>query len=238
MEIWLYGMKFFLDVRHFLVYCVFAGCTGEIFQILLFFLYVGGKCMFENLVENHTGKGTVVSGIIVSETSKKEGDTPEGRRFLEIYQARVASGKAFAAAGATLREMKSQETLAFWGAYAILSVGFGGTESYKAPPYDEESLRERLKALGWKQKRLPSAFAAYCRKHKITMTAFQAACVLQEDASRKALRRDDDIVLHFPDSVMDYFANLLSRDDAPPLDKTMIALSKTIRDRLVKDGAK
>ena len=192
---------------------------------------------FEQLVENQA-KGNVVSSIVSSEQETQEGMTREGKYFLSLYEARMNAGKAFSQAGASLREVKSRETLAFWGKYAVLSSGFGGVESYKAPPYSEDSLRERLKVLGWRQKRLPSAFAAYCRKHKITMTGFQVACALQEEAARKALRREEDFVVSFPDSVLDYFVNLLRGDDSLPLDKTLTALSKAVKQRLVQDGAK
>lgn len=195
---------------------------------------------FDQLVENQA-KGQVVSSTIeeIQENQEnREGMTPEGKRFLKLYEARLTAGKAFARAGSTLRELKSQETKAFWGKYAVLSEGFGGQENYKAPPYSEDILRERLKILGWQQKRLPSAFAVYCRKHKITLSPFQAACVLQEDASRKAARREDDFQIPFPDSVLDYFVNILRSDDAVPLDKTLIALSKAIKQRLIQDGAK
>lgn len=195
----------------------------------------------ENLIQAQA-KGQVVSSTI-EETlqapeNSGEGQTKEGKRFLELYEARILQGKAFSSAGASLRQAKSEETLAFWGGYAILSQGFGGTETYKAPPYSEDILRERLAILGWKQKRLPTAFAAYCRKHKITLSAFQAACVLQEEASRKAARRDDDLVISFPDSVLDYFVKILSGDDSFPLDKTLTALGKAVKERLVQDGIK
>lgn len=192
----------------------------------------------ENLVQvEEQAKGAIVEETIALENSG-EGQTREGKRFLALYEARVLQGKAFSRAGATLRELKSRETHAFWGDYAVLSQGFGGQENYKAPPYDESILRERLAILGWKQKRLPSAFAVQCRKHKITLTAFQAACVLQEDASRKALRREDDFQISFPDSILDYFVKMLSGDDSLPLDKTLIALSKAIKQRLIQEGAK
>lgn len=195
----------------------------------------------ETLIEAQ--KGQVVSGILSGETQEipensGEGQTREGRRFLALYEARILQGKAFSRAGASLRQAKSEETLAFWGKYAVLSSGFGGVESYKAPPYSEDILRERLKVLGWKQKRLPSAFAVQCRKHKITLSPFQAACVLQEDASRKAARREDDICIVFPDSILDYFVKILSGDDSIPLDKTLTALSKAVKERLIQDGAK
>lgn len=200
----------------------------------------------ENLVQE-IGKEEIVSAVIsgesqetqeIPENSTGEGQTREGRHFLSLYEARISAGKAFSRAGASLRQAKSEETLAFWGKYAVLSSGFGGVESYKAPPYSEDILRERLKILGWKQKRLPSAYAVFCRKHKITLSPFQAACVLQEDAARKALRREDDFQISFPDSVLDFFVKLSSSDDSIPLDKTLIALSKAIKERLVQSGTK
>ena len=185
-------------------------------------------------------KGQIVSSVIeeISENQNGEGQTKEGKRFLALYEARVLQGKVFSRAGASLRQAKSEETLAFWGNYAILSSGFGGIESYKAPPYQESVLRERLTILGWKQKRLPSAYAVFCRKHKIALTAFQTACILQEDASRKALRREDDITISFPDSVLDFFVSRLRGDDSIPLDKMVAALQKAIKQRLVQDGTK
>lgn len=191
----------------------------------------------ETLIQEQA-KGQVVSGIVSGETPAGEGQTREGQYFLSLYEARLNAGKEFARAGSTLRELKSKETKAFWGSHAVLSQGFGGVENYKAPPYEEAVLRERLKILGWKQKRLPSAYAVFCRKHKITLSPFQAACVLQEEASRKAARRDDDLVISFPDSVLDYFVKILSGDDSIPLDKTLTALSKAVKERLVQNGTK
>lgn len=199
---------------------------------------------FDELVKEQE-KGQVVSSIVeeTQETQEApensgEGQTREGRRFLALYEARVLQGKAFSRAGASLRQAKSEETVAFWGKYAILSSGFGGVESYKAPPYEEAALRERLKILGWKQKRLPSAFAAYCRKHKLSLSPFQAACVLQEEASRKAARREDELEILFPDSLLDFFVSRLRGDDSLPLDKVLTALSKAVKERLIQDGAK
>lgn len=195
---------------------------------------------FQELVQQQK-KGAIVSSTIVAQEQNQgnlEGMTKEGQYFLSLYEKRISAGKAFSRAGATLRELKSAETKAFWGTYAVLSTGFGGTESYKAPPYSEDILRERLKVLGWRQRRLPSAYAVFCRKHKISLTAFQAACVLQEDASRKAGRREDDLVISFPDSVLDFFVSRLRGDESLPLDKVLTALSKAVKQRLIQDGTK
>lgn len=175
---------------------------------------------------------------IVQETAQKGKLTEKGQAFLDAYLYRVSAGKAFARAGQGLRAAKSEETLLFWGEYADETEGFGGALYYKAPAYNETILRERLKILGWTSKKLPSAIAAFARKHKLSLTDFEKAALDQEEASRKAARREEEATIDFPESVLLPLVAELKKEDGIALDKLMIALSKAIRQKLTEEKAK
>lgn len=160
-------------------------------------------------------EATVESTISVVNTENK-GLTVEGQKFLAAYESRVLCGKAFAEKSRTLRQAKSEETSLFWKQYAIAKEGFAGEESFVAPQYSESALWERLKALGWKSKRLPTAQKAHCAKLRIPLSTFERACLCQEEAARAALRKakEDSFSFVFPDGFVQVFAKCIS-DDAP-----------------------
>lgn len=169
---------------------------------------------------------------IVEETGKVSGLTEEGERFLSLYLDRIREGKRFASMGQGLRFAKSEETLAFWGNYAISSQGFGGIEVFKAPVFNKSVLEERLKLLGWRNKRLPSGYVAFAKKHKISLTDFEKACYDQEQASRKAADREEVPTVVFPDAILDFFVDATKDDNSLPLGKIIIALETQVRKKL------
>lgn len=176
--------------------------------------------------EKTRAKGSVVETIV----SDTKGLTKEGERFLELYLARLDAGKALASAGAGLRALKSEETLCFWGSYAVAKTGFGGQEVFTAPPYNESVLRERLKVLGWSNKRLPSGQVVHCRKHKITLSAFEKAAYDQESAARKAAQDAEKktIRLEFPPDTVKAIAGFVS--DTVPLGDVIAALENSLKE--------
>lgn len=184
--------------------------------------------------KNVTGNKVIETGkAVVVDTAKQGGGlTEQGERFLALYLDRINQGKAFASAGQGLRAAKSEETLAFWGHYAVPSQGFGGTEVFKAPAFSKEILQERLKVLGWTNRRLPSGYVTFAKKHKIALTDFEKACYDQEQASRKAGEREETLDIIFPDNLLDYLINLTKDDNSPALGKVMTALEVAVRKKL------
>lgn len=168
-------------------------------------------------VEQKTkAKGAAVESTIPVVNTENKGLTVEGQEFLRAYEARVLCGKAFAQQSKTLRQAKSEETFLFWKQYAVSKEGFAGEESFIAPQYSESALWERLKALGWQSKRLPTAQKAHCAKLRIPLSTFERACLCQEEAARAALRKakEDTFNFTFPDGFVEAFAKCIS-DDAP-----------------------
>lgn len=169
---------------------------------------------------------------VVVETAQQGKLTEQGEKFLSLYLDRISQGKAFASAGQGLRFAKSEETLAFWGSYAVSTQGFGGIEVFKAPAFSKEILQERLKVLGWTNKRLPSGYVTFAKKHKIALTDFEKACYDQEQASRKAGEREELLDVIFPDNIVDYFYNFTKEDNSPALGKLIAALEVAVRKKL------
>lgn len=182
------------------------------------------------VAEKTMAKGAVVESTVPTVISETKGLTKEGERFLELYFARLDAGKALANAGAGLRALKSEETRCFWGGYAVPKTGFGGQEVFTAPCYSESVLRERLKALGWSNKRLPSGQVTHCRKHKIALSAFEKAAYDQESAARKAAQDAEkkSVRLDFPADTIKNIASFVS--DTVPLGDVVAALENALKE--------
>ena len=183
-------------------------------------------------MEKTTKKTTEKGKAIVAETAKTmvQGITKKGQYFLECYEARQSGGKAFAAASQNLRELKSNETRAFFGKYAVPCTGFAGAELYKAPEFEEAMFRECLTEMGWTKKRLPTAQLAYCKKHGIEFSTFEKACLDMERASRKAGQRAEVVYLDFPDEIVSGVLSFVS--DELPLGKVMLGLERALKIKL------
>ena len=178
-------------------------------------------------------KGAIVETTIVSDSKETSGLTKEGKVFLDLYLSRKDAGKTLSNVAAGLRALKSEETRVFWGKYAILTTGFGGTECYKAPAFDKKIFEERLKALGWKFSRFPTAQKVHAKKHGLPFGTIEKAFLDQEEASRAAAKKEKEIP-KFPfadDTLKDILRHV---SDEIPLGLVLESFSRAVKARFAE----
>lgn len=170
----------------------------------------------------------------VVETAQETGGlrlTEEGQKFLSLYSARKDAGKDLARVGQGLRALKSAETKTFWGDYAVLSTGFGGTEVYKAPSFDKGVFEERLKVLGWPYRRFPTAQKLYAKKHGLVFGECEKAFLDQEEAARAAAKKEKPVPdFEFLEETIKDVLSFVSDDF--PAGIVLESLAKQVRQKL------
>lgn len=187
--------------------------------------------MGKKIVAENQAKGIVEETGQAPQAPQAPRLTKAGQAFLSLYNARKDAGKDLARVGQGLRALKSAETRAFWGEYAVLSTGFGGVEVYKAPAFDKAIFEERLKVLGWPYKRFPTAQKLYAKKHGLPFGEAEKAFLDQEEAARAAAKKEKPVPdFQFSDDTLKDVLSFVSDDN--PAGIVLESLAKQVRKKL------